>query len=360
VALAAATYLATFHRSAAGLREWQPLPTLLLATLAAALTGRAALPAGRGAGWPATLATVLLPLLVISWLIGHRLGGSPAFFTVLLVGLAVFGFVAWLGIAEGSGADATPRQPVLRADLGLVTSLLVLGGAVVAFRELRGYGIGLLTLAGFVLIAVIPRSANAVGEAALAGQRLLKGAVTLGLLATLYRVYVESNEYGKGFQPEFEYYYVALVLGALVPQLLAGGAGWTRGAAADGGPWPRLLATGLRGAVAVLAPLAVWLLVGERPQAGFLVGLAVGVALLLGSAGRTTVDAASAREGRLRNLLALAMACSAMQFTSLLQPLALRTRGDRIAILAALAVAAVAWAAVALWLDPRGRRKATS
>ncbi|HTE20017.1 MAG TPA: hypothetical protein VK689_16760, partial [Armatimonadota bacterium] len=99
VALAAATYLATFHRSAAGIREWQPLPTLLLATLAAALTGRAALPTGGGVRWPTTLATVLLPLVVISWLMGHRLGGSPAFFTVVLVGLAVFGLVAWLGSA---------------------------------------------------------------------------------------------------------------------------------------------------------------------------------------------------------------------------------------------------------------------
>lgn len=318
LALTTATFLAAFHQDAAGVREWLALPAVLGATGAAALTARGIL----GTGSPLlTLVVVGAPTLLMAWLLGYQLKGTPAFFFAVLIGLAAFSVVAWLERSED--ADATPT---LRADVGLLAALVLLGGAALAFRERQGYGVALAGVCGaLVWGASGSRSRSSV---------LLPGGVVLLLLIALYRVFTETNAYTRGFQPDFLYFYVALVAGALLPALLAGSAFRTTAAGtSQPGAAGALARLGLAGGTAVVAPLAVRVLVGERPQAAMLVGLAVGAGFLLS---RQVTGARPAAETGLAGLLALLAGWVTIQFTHLLAPLAMGTRMQRITVLAVL------------------------
>lgn len=346
-ALAAATYLATFHRSPMGVREWQALPVLLSGAGALLLAARSAVTAPASRGWLYDVLLVAAPLAVVCWLVATQLGGTAAFLQVALVGLGVFALVGWLDRA--AGMRETDSAAGSRLDLALIAALLVLGAAVLAFRELHGYGLALMTLVGFVtrpLAASPERGGPAAGG-------LYTNALLLSLLLALYRVFIERNEYTRGFQPDFLYYYVALVLGALLPALLAGVAGDTmvRGERADGRhAFSGVARVLLVGAASVSAPLAIWLLIGDRPAAALLVGLAVGAVTLLPRDGTERPD-----RSRLWRLSALIMALSAVQFTHLLAPLALRTRGQRLSVLAVVAVIALLAVAVTAWQESRWR-----
>jgi hypothetical protein len=371
-ALATATYLAALHRSAPGVREWQPLPALFMAALAVALTARDTLRPAPGRAALYTLAAVLIPMAVVAWLIGYRLHGGapsgPAFLRVVGVGAAIYALVAWLEATGGSGADGPSGHPASRGarSRALLAALLALGAAAFGFRALHGYGAGLAALAGLAVAMALPAS-----PALPAGGRpLLMGALVVGLLPALYRIFSERNEHRGGLEPDFFYYYAALVLGALLPALLAGAAtGLVRGRrlrereSEDSGvmvsaPAAAALArVTLAGLLAAAAPLAVWLLVGERPQAAFMVGLPVGIALLA-AAGADERQRQGGRDGErerpLACLLALAMACSAAQLTHLLEPLAMRTRLERVGILAAVGVLALAGVAATFFWERRG------
>jgi hypothetical protein len=171
---------------------------------------------------------------------------------------------------------------------------------------------------------------------------LLPGGIVVMLLISLYRVFTETTAYERGFQPDFLYFYVALIAGALLPALLSTTA--FRGAPVGTGPG--LARVILAGAGAAVAPLALWLLVGERPQAAMLVGLAVGAGFLLS---RQVTGTRTAGETSFAGLLALCAGWAAVQFTFLLNPLALGTRMQRVTALAVIGgVALVAVVATAL------------
>ncbi|MCC2672293.1 MAG: hypothetical protein K0Q72_4765, partial [Armatimonadetes bacterium] len=150
VTLAAATYLATFHRSPTGVREWQALPVLFsgASSLLLAVRGSLPVPAGRE-GWYSVLVP-LAPLGVIAWLVSQQLHGSAGFLRVVLVGFGVFALLAWIERTSGRAAEDGGAAGAGEGLAGpsLLTALLVLGGAVLAFRELHGYGLALMVLAG--------------------------------------------------------------------------------------------------------------------------------------------------------------------------------------------------------------------
>lgn len=339
VALGLATLLALMHQSPAGVREWMPLPALLGGTAAAALTVRSAL--GRGGLIP-SLAAVILPVGIMAWLIGYRLEGRPGFLTTVLVSLALFGMLAWLGRLEQS------ETPGFRPDTGLLASLLVLGGGALAYRGLHGYGLALAGLCGALVARLAGRDVSG----------FVERGVVLVLLLAAYRAFTELNEYTSGFQPDFLYFYVALVGGALLPALLAGSVfRWTPAAGGRVAAPGALVRVGLTGAAAALAPLAAWVLVGERPQAALLVGLAVGAGFLLS---RQATGARVAGEAQLAGLAALAAAWSAVQFTRLLEPLALATRPQRITLLAVIGVIALVIIGVTAVLERRAPAASTA
>jgi hypothetical protein len=374
IVLAATTHLATFHRNAANVREWQPLAALFTATLAVGLAGLGALSGGaatRGAGrgWVRTLAVVFLPLLVMAGLIAFRLNGTPAFLWAVLTGLVVYGLIAWLEWTEAQGIEpqgTRARGLVLRADLGLLASLLAIGGGVLAFRELHGYGAGIAVLAGLAVASVMPPPP----ETRAAARPLLWGALALGLIPVLYRVYVEVYEYHRGPEPDFYYYYVALVLGALLPPFIARSIsrwmqesvpaetaeGVQNRAIGEDRQLSALLRIGLAGLGAAVTPLLLWLLVGDRPLAGFLMGLPIGIALLmagLGMSGNREGAVEVGSVGTLTRLLAIGMALSANQFTELVKPIDLVSRSARVWALVAVGVVALVWIVAIAWRERR-------
>lgn len=346
-ALAAAVYLATFHQSPTGVREWQPLPALLAAAagLLLAIRGMIGAPAGRG--WLYSLGLVGVPLAVVAWLMAARLNGSLPFLWVVLLGFGLFALVNGLDAVSPAGEEslAGDGSPTLAR---LIAALLVIGGGVIAFRELHGFGLALLVLAGWVAYAAFGSGRSP----AIADRSMLSSALGFGLVIALYRVFVERNEYTRGFQADFLYYYAALLIGALLPALLAGLATSRRSATSNawGAAFSRMA---LAGVLAGLAPLATWMLIGDRPEAALLVGLAVAS---LGVSGATPRDEASGA-GALQRLLGPALALSAVQFTHLMAPLALRTRGQRLEILVGVTVAVLVGIGLTAWWEQKSSNR---
>jgi hypothetical protein len=331
-ALAATTYLATFHRGPTGVREWQALPVLLAAVIAVALLGCSLLQR-EGSSGPAAAAALILPPALIALAVAFKLNGTPHFWQVVLLGLGVFAVAGWLGKASEPAANSHAAP---RLDTGLLAALLVLGGAAIAFRWLHGYGVGLLLLAGLAAAGLFPAGASA---------SALRGALGFGVLVLLYRVFTERTGYSKGLELDFIYYYVALIFGALLaPLLLQLSAGADRPE-----PVARLLRLGLMGALAALVPLMVWLLFGERAQAALVVGLAIGAVYLLARG----TDIAGAEMGR---TLSLGAALSAVQLTHLLGDAGDKTRMQRIIILAVIGAVLAVWLGAVTLLDQRRSR----
>lgn len=349
--LAACAYLATFHRGPTGLREWQPLPALLAATAGLLLAVRAMVVAPTGRGWLHSLALVGVPLVGVAWITAARLNGSQPFLWVVLLGFGLFSLISALATMVEPGSPAR-----------LVTALLVIGGGVIAYRELHGFGLTLLVLAGWIACAAFTGGRTSTAP----DGNLVSSALGFGLVMALYRVFVERNEYTRGFQSDFLYYYAALLVGALLPALLADLATSGRSATSTlpsddttlpPAPWgPALLRMALTGLLAGLAPLAVWMLIGDRPEAALLVGLAVAA---LGVAGTSPAEEFRGA-GSLQRLLGPAMALSAVQFTHLLAPLALRTRGQRLEVLAGVTVAVLLGVALTAWWEQQGQRRSAA
>ena len=337
VAVAAATYLATHHRGPTGLREWQALPALLASVVAIALLGGELLQRDRRGGLAAAGAVILPPVL-IALAVAYRLHGTAPFWQVAVLGLALFAVTGWLG---RSRAELPGSPAAVGVDTGLLSALLVLGGAALAFRWLHGYGIGLLLVAG---LAAAGLSASATSSAA------LRGSLGVGVLVLLYRVYTERTGFSKGLELDFIYYYVALIFGALFAPLLLQ---LLPSASADRAETtPRLLRLGLMGALAASVPLGVWLLFGERAQAALVVGLAIGAVYQLA---RGTDDLAAG----LGRTLAIGAALSAMQLTNILGDAGDKTRGERIVILMVVGVLLAIWLGAVILLEQRRGTRST-
>ncbi|MFN3653210.1 MAG: hypothetical protein ACK47B_26815 [Armatimonadota bacterium] len=322
--LAATTVLASLHRGATGVREWQSLPALLTGAAALVLAARGAFGPGRGGGL--LLALLAAGPLVVAAAIGFGLNGTPGFFWTVLLGTAIFSLAAWL-----FAATLETERGRVRPELALLGSLLVLGGAALVFRWLHGYGLGLYALSGlFVALAL-----DAWGR--FPGREALRGTVAFAGLLVLYRVFYETVSYA--VNPDYIYQHAALIAGALIPAalgVLAGRPGSYSGRSALGGAL-------LAGAGAAAIPLALWLVLGERPQASFVAGLAVGAGFLIG------LEQLPA--GVIPRLTAFGMALTAVQFTHLLEPLTLVSRPQRIGILAGLTVLALLALAAAAWRE---------
>lgn len=350
-ALAVATSLAIYHLSPAGAREWMPHPTLFGAVLAAGLAVQSILPPALPGGRLTPLGAVVLPAGLMAWLIGHRLQGSPDFTWAILIGLGVFlvlGLLEALDTETADGAAAAPASRI-RMDVGLLAALLTLGGAVLAFRELHGYGIALVAVAGAGVTGALARSRES---------GLLRGAVVLALLIALYRAFHEA--YAFRIRLEFLYEHLGLLLGAFLPALLAGASGSGGQGRGIAPASTSIVRVGMIGLAAAAAPLLVWVLVGSGSQAAFLVGLAIGSGFLLSRATGTGATV-GAPDCALAGLLSLGMAHSALQFTLQLQNrLEMLTRTQRIWVLVGAAGAAVLAAGLLAWLDRHAGRPTIS
>ncbi len=328
VALAAATYLAAFHLAPNAERSWQPLPGLLAGVLALAFTARGLLGGARVPSNLLTLLVVAVPVAITAAIVAFRLDGTRGFFVSAVVGLGVFALIAWLDRAPANPSAASPgAAELIPFEVGLLAGLLVLGGSIVAFRELHGFGIGVMTLAGLAFL----NHRNS---------PLVRGGIAVGVLLTLFRVYLEHRGLGERWEPDFHYYLVALLAGASLPLFLSGSvARWVPGTPGKGDATWALVAALLSGGAAALLPLILWLGVGDRPQTALAVGLVLSPALLLARGG--------SRESRagdgMSHLLAFGALLSASQLTFLIEPFSqsLNTRPERVWLFVVLGVFAL-------------------
>ena len=352
IALACSTYLAALHHTPTLVREWEPLPALLTAATAVLLAVRATLAGGRRP-WLMAVGIVWAPLLILAAVIAYRLHGTPALLPAVAVGVVVTALIAWreaLDQETPESATSAFRALPRSGGSGLLGAFLILGAAALAFHDLHGYGISLFALTAALVWIALP-DPRAVGG--LAGASLVPGGVALALSIVLYRVFQQKVVVQESFRPEEIYYYCSLIAGALLPLGLAGLA-VDRPVLSDGPATIRpaasaLLRVGLVGLGAALAPLVVWLLVGERAQSAFVMGLAIAAALTMRPlrAGDPVIEPIMAR------LLTLCSAVTAIQLTALVEPLGDLTRRQRIEILAALAGVVLLILALAVFLERR-------
>jgi hypothetical protein len=322
-AVAAATHLAGYHRSPLGVREWVPLPALILA--AGALGLAAAGQSRRLAGHPAAAGAVsLVPALGVGAVAALRLGGTPGLLWALLAGAGSLALAALLEhTLEGERGPGD-------AGSALLGGLLAIGGALLAFRARHGLGLGAAAIAGVLLLPPLLASRRA-AVAPPRGSLLVTAAVAFLVTAALYRALAERGDAPRAVQPDFFYYHAAWLGGALLPAVLGGLA--ARGASAAGA-WAALWPA-TAGLLALLATGALWLTVGDLPLAAFVVGAGGGMLLL--PALRHAEGPALAPAA----LLGPGMAVAALHAATLLAPLALRTRGERVLVLLGCAVLAV-------------------
>jgi hypothetical protein len=335
IAVGTATYLATYHQNPDGVRAWQPFPALLAVAVAAGVAVQAlVLPRARGA---MALIVPVVVLVAVGALAAFGLGGPRALLPIVAGGAGLGLLLAWLGGAEkdGEAEEAEVAEAAERAPGTLLVPLVILAAGLLAFRELHGFGIAVLAVT------------LAAGGALCSGGRRDTLLLSVGILTALalYRMYTETYAYRRGFEPDFLYYHVALLLGAAVPAILA--AALERGRSHT--PASRTAAAACTGAAAMLVPLSIAVLMFDRAQVGFLVGLPIGLALLAAN-----WRPAFQRVNPTGAVLLMSLAgLAAVQFTPLVAALALRPRWERAAVVLVFALLLALAAAVSAW---RGRR----
>lgn len=305
IAVASTTFLALRHRDAAGARPWTVLPILwLVATggVGAALRARV-----RSTHVGPSLFLLGGVGIAAAVALGLQLQGGSEFAPSLLIG----------ALAAGVGQLSDRRAALNATQAALLGGAVALGGAAAAYRGLHGYGIGLAALAAWIVAGAGNRSDPAPGAR-----------VTAAMLTTLalHRCWVELGHSQDDSGNQAEYVALGLLLGVLLPPLLAALApDLGRSGAAE----RAVTALGLAAAAACAAP-AIWLLVGGAPQTSLLLGATLGAAIGTAIHGR-----ASSRVG-VAILVSLLAVMAATLITPVIEPLALKTRAERMTALALL------------------------
>ncbi|MHB9037231.1 MAG: hypothetical protein ACYC64_11250 [Armatimonadota bacterium] len=220
ITLAATIVLAVYHFDKDSLRMWWALPILIGATVC--IASYVAIEVGampRFGDRPAApyvasvlvaaaltigLAAIYAAYVVQSW---QLLG-------VVAVGIGVFALIAWL---VGSFITSDNRAGGLEAASASV--LLVIAGAVVAFKVWSGLGIGIGLIAAWV--TVIPAMALR-NERESTEARALLTSLALGLAIVLFRLFVETYRSDLGSADlRIHYTFVGALLGAIAPFIFA-------------------------------------------------------------------------------------------------------------------------------------------
>lgn len=277
------------------------------------------LPAFQKQIFPAVIAG--LGMVGIAAAIQVRLLPSLAW-PIELYGLLAFGFIYLLFDAQDSHSE---EHRDLTLVLSLGAGLLALSVVAVSFRELQGYGQAMALLPGLVLVTLtsLSRKRESLSVA------VLTGTLTVALLITVQRVFLERA--GRGVTLDFQQFYnlLSLVFGTFSlfgvypltsaalkrrPQTMRIDPHYTRGSLL------RIVEIGAAFAIVPLILAALW---GPKATGAYLAGLLlselmwVALASWLRGNDQKTVLLASP------HLLLIASAMMAAQFTPLVLSLAL-------------------------------------
>lgn len=330
-ALGASILLASFRYGMTGERFWWRAPLILIAAaIASHLAGAGLTREGRGFGRQAfvgSLITVVLAL-IFAW----RLFPNWMFFWTALAGVVTWALVAWL-------AASSPESPAA----GAAAAMTVVAFSALGFRLLGGFGIGVGLLAAWpILLSALASITRAELEEDTIAARAVICAGVIGVGAMLYRLFLENYSWAlKGFDLRAHYAFVALMLGAVFPFVLA--AFFPLGA--KGGLRRVVGAVGI-GFFSAAGPLVILVIWDFRAAIGFLTGsVAAEVFLLLWSL-------VGGRPDWLRApVLILAGQVALVQLGQFFGPFAETTRLIRVIVFAAAVLIGLAWAALSSrWL----------
>jgi hypothetical protein len=209
---------------------------------------------------------------LLAWLVSTKLIQEAAIWKVALVGL-LGGVVAWWLIIESG------REKVSAEFWVPLAVMLSVAGLIVAFRQLAGFGIGLLVLTAWLPVGmamakeaeatVAPDAANARFRALV----LLLTLLAFGTVALLWRlVYSRFDDDIRGVSLTDYYAIFGFLVGALLPGLLSAIAAGPRGGARTGRQLLYLVIAGLLTLAVPAMLLTIW-------KAKFVLALLAGLAV---------------------------------------------------------------------------------
>jgi len=277
--------------------------------------------------------------------------GSWAMFACVATGLVATGLIlALTGSARAQQSSSSSLQTAAFA--GIIT----LGGVVVCFRLLAGYGVAVGLAASWVVLlpaigGLIRRPGDDSAPWREPGMDLMPFLSGWAIFA-LYRLFLEHYHVGP-VEPSVHYSFVAVGVGALAMLLFGGyatGGTDSESQQAPSGGWLDKVRPALLAMVAVVLPLLVAVLWGHRAAAGLVGGLFIGALALAALQVGAELQRPVALSAYVAGLLA---ALVAVQFTRLLEPLLGASRGVRLLLVLAGLVIALAWIIVDAALAPR-------
>ncbi|MHB9133676.1 MAG: hypothetical protein ACYDBB_21645 [Armatimonadota bacterium] len=358
VAIAAGAYLGINHQfpnatTTAVAGGYWALPAIAVAAGALGLTLLSSGLLQRFGDWRAFIAglfSAFLAVIVIAALQVKLLPGLS--WSLALYGLLAFGFVQAVLIREEQQApDRATLRPVA---LAFGTVIFTLAMTAIAFTMLRGYGQALVMLPALLLISIsfFGRRSSTTPLA----ESLGIGVLSVLLLLTLYRVFLEKV--GQGWRLDFQQQYdmFAVLLGVGVSfGVLAFAMRGIEDARRHaekiqlGMPLVRTMLLGFFLAIVPVALVAVW---GVKAGGAFLVGLVIGqviwvllTAWVVGEERRLALAA-------MPHIFFLATALVAIQFSPLVLALNLTGLEKRL-IVGVIALAVIAWILVDAFLRSR-------
>ncbi len=262
----------------------------------------------------------------------------------VVAGALAIGLIAVALTREESVAE--DPQAIRPLGLAFGLALFMLAVMIVAFRGLHGYGQALVLLGALPIAAALYLSADRVRASLVPALGL--GAVSLGVLLTLYRVFLERA--GRGWTLDFQQHYdlfaVLLGAGAIFGLLAYNARGQERlHRMLTAGRWrPVLLLArqALLGAFLALTPLVLAALWGGHAIGAFLAGLIIGEAMWM------LLAAWVAGEERVNVLISaphlscLVAVLAAVQFAPLVLALAL-SNTVKVVLAAGITIILVGW-----------------
>ncbi|MCE5199760.1 MAG: hypothetical protein ABFD54_04915 [Armatimonadota bacterium] len=339
VTTAASVVLAIYHFDNDTLRAWWPLPILMAATVCiASYIGTETGSWGRlrerpGAGYVLSLIVGAVITIGLAAIYSARVVESWQLLEVTAVGIGITALIAWLAASNREDADIPAG---VESAAGAV--LLVVAGAVVAFKLWTGLGIGIGLIAGWTALL------TAVGNrGSLNLTRMLGSALSLGLAIVLFRVFIET------YRPELgttdlriHYTFIGALLGAVLPFIFATSLIRLRSITrSDAGALLGVLLLGLFAAALPIVLFAIWEI---KAVLGLVFGLIAAEAFLMMGPVTAPTDARDDTPWVV-GLLVIGAQLVAVQFVRPLIDWG-ATRGTKIWILAGALLVGLLWLGV--------------
>ncbi len=212
---------------------------------------------------------ILIELLIIVWVgktIEHRLLSDEPIIRLILVGMGI-GICVWK-LSEETGKRTNPGI------VTLLTALLLIGGYIVGFYEMNGYGIAVVWLAmlsPFIMAFHLPRSSSEHSPFILSSQAIV-GGLFFAVLLLVFRItnVVYAGDIRHAILSD-HFAIIGLATGFFTPRILSYS---VHNTLQENGLANNLIHLIFLGILTLLPPALLIFLWGAKCILGFLIGLA--------------------------------------------------------------------------------------